>query len=447
MLLMPRTPDGPPAYPLTVDQFRDAVRKGLGRAVIHLRSVPDTTPYRDIVREACLRDQRFEVSVESSRNVYLADLTSMCRTPMPLADELMALLAAPPDETDEWLLADVVLELARRGDARARMAWWAHVRSLAPSELCAYGRDLIELGRTGVVFLAERVGADLPEDELWRYNHWLSEVDERFGEGSGQGWLVEAAAGSQRVSEFLNAAEAARSDLADASEPEPPDDDPTLTPWETVWADIAVWAASPEGGSMPRNFRWAKHAPDESIAAAAQMFLEESDERLLRALAAILRVRQWPLDIALLIAKMETVGPELTDRVMWAARSTSDPALRTECLKRLADGRLSGRLLHLFRANYQPGDAKAIESALATAHLDDEAIHSMGHDLLELFTGDDAHRDGEALLVWLYEHTPCGFCRGGVVGHIATTGGSASWILEEAIHDSEPDTRAAAGRR
>ncbi|HBS28196.1 MAG TPA: hypothetical protein DEB06_01815 [Phycisphaerales bacterium] len=109
------------AQPLTPEQLADAYSKGLGRALRHLRTAPDSSALLPQLRESYRDDPCFDGQIEGSRAWYIVECSAA-------GNDLDVLRSALRDAASSVLeheglshALDLAAELGQRGDRE--MVW------------------------------------------------------------------------------------------------------------------------------------------------------------------------------------------------------------------------------------------------------------------------------------------------------------------------------------
>ena len=112
-------------------------------------------------------------------------------------------------------------------------------------------------------------------------------------------------------------------------------------------------------------------------------------------------------------------------------------------MRKLALERLRGKDstgLRLLLSNYEPGDLDAIGSWLSEA-LDDDEANDLGFGILNIVGENDVPlAEKRAVLISVYERTPCSVCRGDAVSKLQSAGDVPLSIAQECRFDAHPDT-------
>jgi hypothetical protein len=187
--------------------------------------------------------------------------------------------------------------------------------------------------------------------------------------------------------------------------------------------------------------KWAKHATDADLHAAASDLLSETrPEYLLTDLRLFFR-RPFPLSSNRIIEIADTGDERLSHAALHALAAVQHSAVRDFGIDLLRRRRRLGNAFRLFELNYSRGDHRIFMQVFNGPPLTLEETHGAGFDLRKVYDKNDASECSE-VLNWVYENTPCGLCRHGIVRILHKSGCMTNCILQECLHDSYPGTRA-----
>ena len=129
-------------------------------------------------------------------------------------------------------------------------------------------------------------------------------------------------------------------------------------------------------------------------------------------------------------------------RVAWAAAGAlgriRDPLVRKLALEHLRSEDPTG--LRLLLSNYEPGDLEPIGPLLSEAVDDDEA-HILSCGILDIVGENDVPlAEKRAVLISVYERSPCSVCRGDAVSKLQSAGDVPLSIAQECRFDADPNT-------
>src|SRR5437660_6676085 len=108
-------------------EFEKITNLGLGRAVLHLRE-HDSTPYREIILDACLHNKAYDPQIEGSRAEYVVDLMRSSGNLSFYAQEVIRSLTEEVNDWDTPHRFRIARLLAQSGDQFARQAMKAAFR-------------------------------------------------------------------------------------------------------------------------------------------------------------------------------------------------------------------------------------------------------------------------------------------------------------------------------
>ena len=96
-------------------------------------------------------------------------------------------------------------------------------------------------------------------------------------------------------------------------------------------------------------------------------------------------------------------------------------------------------VIKLLINNYKSGDFWVLESVLSISQ-DSDLQHSIGMDLIELINAQKTTELKECSL-WVYENTPCSYCRQQIVEILIALRQTPQSMLQECLHDCSSKIR------
>lgn len=123
----------------------------------------------------------------------------------------------------------------------------------------------------------------------------------------------------------------------------------------------------------------------------------------------------------------------------FALATCPDPRVRELALQRLAPQQIASGSICMLQSTYQPGDHRAVESALYVPD-DLGTLHDIGFFLLDVF-GKNATHDCLGSMLYVYEHGPCMNCRERAIGIMHAAGVLPDWVREESRFDADSQIR------
>lgn len=446
-----------PVQSLTREQFRNALRKGLGRAVLHARRHGLAGLEEDVL-QACLRTQAYDPQCNAKRAEYLFFLIDLAtdrdffRKPI-----LQALVAAPSEasERNNWndfwhadQLFDLALIFAKRGDEEARQRMYQRFDQQVAEDHWLGEEQIIELdGIDGLVHMASVIGDGWKRgvrrlDEAFL----LRGLAEHYGKEVVLSALIGAAETDPNVKAFLETAESGWLDFGDpqtASVRVPP-----AFTLKSILARVETAATEYSG----QYFHFGRIASEEDLELVFNRLLQETrPEQLMRYLwifgrrsmprleRRILELAETPSQI-IQPRPQGKPGPHLQIAAIMALAHLQDPAIRDLGIRLLLEQphMVQWGVIDLFKKNYQAGDIKPIMTVLPTEEV--EAIHWAGHELTDLAEAQDLPELTGAML-WVYDRTPCSTCRQAAFTALVRWNRAPAEMLAEARWDCDAQTR------
>jgi hypothetical protein len=279
--------------------------------------------------------------------------------------------------------------------------------------------------------------------------------DDEHGEGSARRILEQAAPSSSRITAYLR-----RLEYVAEGEKKPGD-------LKLGWMRPANVQLNPERmGDHARRMRsitgdeviheiqtkqpdqdrfwytsWGRHAPVQELGrVATAMFNESHPGRLLKYLR-VFRRRALPAFDTRLLDLTDHKDKAVRESVVHALANTAHPMVRQLALTCIGQGEVTQGQLKLLEHNYFSGDERLIKDAIFLPG-DREYMHSMLHELVEVF---EANRVAEAedLMLFVYEHSPCGNCRHRAMKVLLDINRAPQWVLSECGYDAQECIRKA----
>jgi hypothetical protein len=418
--------------------FGDALAKGLGRCVVHLRRGAAVEPYRELLLEAFRGAQGYDPQCEGTRAQYLFDLAQAAHLEHELRSAALEGLAACTD--DRWDADQhtaVLVRFAERGDDSMGE------RVLAQFESMSIDSPVFDsfawvvprlVGLDGFLLVARRMGeGDDGHGHHGSCDYHRTLANEDFGEATVTAALHSSAATDASIARFLRYSEAYR-ERRQA---------PTSIPHIPL-AEILALLRTDAENTRPWNRAkvWAWRASAEELQQAAGALESCTDPREQRGLLCMFARSAFPGPLELLVRFVHAEQPEIRDAAIAALGAFENTAARDHAHRLLSLPEPQWEALRLFEHNYQPGDGVFVASLLGKAARDDpDGRHELASLLIDGFCGEDRGDDAVALLRWLYEHTPCSTCRASAVRALLHHDALDGTIAEECAWDTNSEIR------
>jgi len=421
---------------LTQEQFRNAIQKGLGRAILHLKQ-NRSEPYLQEVIYACTHCTAWDLQCEEPRDRYLRWAIALTGPHPSLRKAVLNALSTSTEPATTYQVFALAGGYAAQGDQQARRIIYEKFdRNDAEAEFI--GADtIIKLDHVeGLLYVARRIGRDV----LQKLSDGAVHLSAIIGESSQE----------QEAREALN--QAATSD-------------PAIRAYlEALVGDEGTFRAKVESGDRQgRSFdelrreveacetgvpfiqwiRWARTAtPDDLVQAARAIEREQRPDRLSKYLSIFRRTRKTPYPLApdRLIELVSSGAPSVSRLALHVLSGVQHPAIRQLFFHLISSRRHLESAFGLLLSNFRPGDeqfvSKWLEEAQArgTTALTAEETHGICRNLLGLFR---AIEDVEAVvpLLWTYENTPCAECRASAIEALIKRNAVSEELLTECRFD------------
>jgi len=424
--------------PLSREQFHDALCKGFGRAMLHVRRF-GAKGLEDEILHACLHCLVHDPQLEGTRGTWLFKLLKRAAQLDVFCDPILAKLKNATFETvpswDACQLMALACGYARQG---SKLAYQIIYEKFGEQlyEPAFGGQQIVTLdGLSGFLHVAEVVGARLKREVDFRddgYLLWLA--DDEFGEERVTEALRERSQTSSNVAAFeylVNQQRATNKRRGDSGNA------PTLSDF---------LAAVEHDGDVPwlTCSKFARHATaGELDEVFARLLRETETNRILSYLWVFSSAKLPRLDdrvFELAWSEVDTIR----NNAITALAQVKAPAIRELGLRLLEEQDVARRKdgIALLSKNHKSKDIPRIAAALPTEG-PPEVLHGMATKLL----CSAYHRPRNIeMFNWVYEYNPCSYCRYGAFRRLAEWGALTKFQLVECAWDGYDETRISARR-
>ena len=194
--------------PLSREKFQDALKKGLGRAVQHVRaSRPEEV--RDDLLNACLNNLVHDSQLEYSRAPWLFEMIEMTGEDKFYRSQIYDKWWDDTQENVSWQLFYILCEYGKRGDPSAiKEIYWVFDRCISDDEHEGYPTGLEEIveidGIPGLIYVLDKMGARiLREKEIPLSPYTVENAEKRFGQTEVQNALAVESARNPNIAAYL----------------------------------------------------------------------------------------------------------------------------------------------------------------------------------------------------------------------------------------------------
>ena len=424
---------------MTPDAFRDAISKGLGRVIAHLRNHP-VEPYLAIIEHACTHTLVYDTQVEGWRTDYLLEIMRLSGHMDRLAAGVVEILRTSTDDRDTFQAYELCGRLAAMGYQDARAAMYERFER-CPGDVYEAASSIIALdGEQGMLTMVRGLGRRIVDGESVPVRgELLSTAEYDLGENVRERLLVPVARDDATVRAFLDAVDQANQ--RDQSEARQRTADLRLT--GLPYGQLRERLEAAQGKlSLGHLRQWGRKAPKSELTAAARDTLTETQPAFLLSYLRLFFGRPYPLEPDGIIRIADEGDDTLAHAALVALRAMENPQVRSFGIDLLHRRHRLAAAFGIFRLNYEPGDHDLFMNVLGglESDTDTQVLHGIGLDLNEVYEERLAPECREPML-WIYENTPCSFCRERAVGTLLKTQQLPEEIRLECLDDCSPETR------
>ncbi len=434
------------------DEFRDALAKGLGRALLYVKTY-GLDRVKDLVLYACLHDVSYDAQIEGSRAKWL--FAMFVGSPYYL-EFREAILARIVVEDETWVLLQLcglAREMALMGDSIGEQALVDRIYRQA--NLCPRreGDDSIVEDWIGVNELIEVRGIDALLELSRIYGRrllanpddWVMDSLQIFTDKSAEivGVFEEYAKREESIAvyyQYLIDRQVFMTDEERKSIQQ-------SSPRKKTSSETILDAAQNKEGEYPSIYTmFGIRATAAELETIFGLLLTESDEDICLRLLWIFRRAPLPRLADLPRARLhqrlfdwvDSPYGKLRMAAVEALARISDDRVYQLGRSKLAKSQLTGvdiGTIDLFINNYHSGDAQLILAMLNEVEIDREDLFSIGYGILRL-REKQANPELGLLLNWMYDRTPCSCCREQAVTRLKEDGQITDILLAEYRFDS-----------
>jgi hypothetical protein len=309
--------------------------------------------------EACLRDQRFDVQVESSRGDWLWQMIRAVGATERFRVPILHALYDLSDECGAAQLCELARRYAETGDEGFRTRLYEIVEQKPFADRPWLGEEeVVGLdGEQGFLFAA-RVRGRLLADRPWEWDDGsLTDLaTERFGAEYVSGLLK--ASSDEAINRFRENWQQDKERKVEGGGPESDRQRMAATPVEEV-----VRAAEGEGKCFWLR-GWGRYADEAGLQTVLRQLGTEREPRVLANLLKVFSARALPAFDARLVELCRHRDEEVRRRALRAMAQIAHPLIREFALTELQRGAPGGAVIALFVNNYRPGDEQRLLEAL-----------------------------------------------------------------------------------
>lgn len=417
----------PPLSP-SLDQQRDALQKGLGRAMQwaskgHLNEEP--------LLVACLRDQRFDLQVETSRGDWLWRMIRTVGATERLRVPILHALYELSDERSAQQLCGLAHRYAETGDETFRTRLYEIVEGKPIADSPRLGEEeIIELdGEQAFLFAARVRGQRLATLEWeWDDGSLAHDAVERFGIDRVSNML--AASADARIKRFYE-------NWREHAERKSTGVQSHRDRMRSYSVDDIIEAAHGQGRCYWLR-GWGMKADETCLNAILAALWEANEPSVITRLLRVFSNRSMPKFDSRLIGLCQHNHEDVRHSAFEALAQNADESIRRCGLQHLTVG-ATGSVISLFTKNFEIGDEDRILKAMSLPE-DPCQLHWLLMDIIKVLEANPK-ADCSQLAVIIYGSTPCQNCRFDAARLLLMQKVAPDWLIEECRFDAEESCR------
>jgi len=432
-----------PIVKLGKDEFASAIRKGLGRALIHV-SHYGLNDIDDLVLDACIHNYCYDIQVEPSRAEWLFQMFGKSEHYSKFSELILDRLKTESDSYNLKQLCSIAKEMAMNGDEDARKGLRECVFKIAKTassdSSIGEGAWINLEGTEGFLELVRIYGQRLllnPEDIVPEHIVHSGESKRELKDVLFQ--FAEKEAKIKAYKEFLEEKDVFKP--FDRNTIEKPQHEKARHKHNL--ASILESARNKVGNYPARYIKFGRHATSDELENVFNQLFIETDRDILLRLLWIFRHTSLPRLDKMFFDWAQGTDNELRESSIVALAQLSDQQIHQLAISKVKAGELLGadnHVLDLFLNNFKVSDIQIIIQALAPIKPDVKDAHSLGFSLLDLGEKHTMIELADALK-WVYENTPCSNCRFRAVRQLIEWQQLDEAILYECKFDANEDIR------
>lgn len=443
---------------MTERTFSQALRRGLGSAIVELKNAGNATAYRDVLLRCCLRDISYDWQSEGTKGYYLYDALLASGEPEYYERAIIEKFLSRCYDGLFYQLSAILYRFADDGSEDAKEALHSkydyfaskkgRLRETPPvhegSQWDEVVFHLLSLdGFSAFKRYAEDVGKILLHDSENRamYDGWFEvrvknifgkkKVDAFFDRNYGRSAAVKALVDTLKI----------RSDGVNLFQAEAKRRKITIDDLLQIARGLAA-EERPRLKMTGSIYRFAKKASDSEMRDLAYAALHEEHETVRALLLKPFGLkttwsRPFPLDISPLMEYAWSENTLLAESAIDCLEAFKDKRIHDLAVQLLERKGLGSFALALLIRNYRKTDDALIAGLIGKSGV---IPHHVQQDIGEIYC---RHRSADALPILLhtYRRGECAFCRHYIVRAMHRCGGVPMKILKECLYDCYDETR------
>jgi len=451
-------------YFLTREQFRHVIRRGLGRALLHLKHHPQTV-YEDEILYACMHFTGYDASVDGLPTAYLWTALNWSGCKERLRKPIFEALLNATEDRAWWQLLELTDQYARNGDEEALGVMRRRFESNPRDDLLRGVEHIVRRdGSNGLRFLAQSLGSWMLKGEIDIEGHFfLQENPSLCSAQRIESTLRPLADSDEAIEAFLKCIDV---DARASERKEAPDD--------LLLASLSrqrQLRRALDGLSFDKALQklldsnakptlallrlWSRSASEIDFLGAAEYFQQGNGDFAVDLGLSIFPIAAYPLDPQPLIDLALGSDAKRSHFAYLSLHQVRHEKVRELYEQLIASENPSRYVFGLLNHNFKPGDLRTIQQWLndyaATypdqPSSDDEMdMHTYGSDLYDVCRKQPASEGTGAVYLWLFDNMACKLCRCDALKALIDQGAADDEMLFEATFDADAGIRRNARR-
>jgi len=433
-------------YKLSREQFADAVSKGLGRAMIHVKQ-HGLDDIADILLDACVHNKIYDAQCEDRRTDWLYAMFNNSPQYNDFRDGILSALKKESVWREITLICDLAKEMALDGDKYAQAALKDFVLKSAAvqGETDYFGIDeyIKADGNNAVLELAKIYGQrliDNPEDEVVDRLSYNDEKCKAFSQ-----LLKDHSYSDHRIKIYF--------DYLDDNDGL----DPYVVPSEADLENRKIEFLSQynveriidcakEGREENKSIyrRFGRYAEPNDLEVIFAELLKAKEDGVRKRLLWVFWAIPLPAIHECFFEWADSEDEELRASILSAFANFKNDKVHEFARKRVREGKIMGWgnhfVLDIFEKNFENDDANLISDAILTSKPAKDDIHRFGLSIADI-AKENKTSELKDMLIWVYENTPCSNCRERAAKGLNEIGALSQEMIDECLWDGSEEIR------
>jgi hypothetical protein len=425
--------DYSPATSPSLDQQRDALQKGLGRA---MQWAIAGKLDEGVLLAACLHDKRYDRGFNEVRGHWLWPIMQAVHAEdrfRPAILEALNNLA----EDDALQLCELGFHYAEKGDQEFRSRLYQIVQERPFIDTRYLGEEeIIRLDGGDAFLLALGIRGRQLESRDWDWDDsvLMDNAIKHLGEER-----VNDLIGATADKDVRRFCDRWRQEKNNAEQKEASGQNRSEQAGMTPISEIISTIESEPKNRVTLRI-WGRRATEEDLETVFQYLLSACNPTFIANSLMVFSAREFPRIVPQVVSLSQHSDPKVRRLTFVALENSTHPLVRQLAEDELRNGVPDGLALGLFVKNFRSGDEQRILEFAEIPDDDDDQQHELLKDAIKVCQ-ENEQADCSQLGVVAYALQPCGMCRGWAADVLQKRKVAPPWLTEECRFDAEEDTR------